>query len=136
MHVGMSDDGEPHGTAGLPMLNILMHSGIGEIVAVVTRYYGGTKLGTGGLARAYSGGVKLALVSLPTTERIDWREVTLALAYPLVEQLRLLFPRHEVQVDSELFTEQVSYRLRLPAERLAEFRRAVTELSSGRARFD
>ena len=52
--VGMSDDGEPHGTAGKPILTVLLHSEIGEIVAVVTRYFGGTKLGKGGLVRAYS----------------------------------------------------------------------------------
>ncbi|MEH6457607.1 MAG: YigZ family protein, partial [Cocleimonas sp.] len=55
--IGMSDDGEPHGTAGKPMLNVLLHSDIGEIVAVVTRYFGGTKLGPGGLVKAYSGSV-------------------------------------------------------------------------------
>jgi len=54
-HIGMSDDGEPGGTAGRPMLTALLHGGAGEIVAVCTRYYGGVKLGTGGLSRAYSG---------------------------------------------------------------------------------
>ncbi|HSR43143.1 MAG TPA: YigZ family protein, partial [Longimicrobiales bacterium] len=55
--MGMSDDGEPHGTAGRPMLTALLHGGVGEVVAVVARWFGGTKLGTGGLARAYAGGV-------------------------------------------------------------------------------
>src|SRR5690349_3350547 len=68
--VGMSDDGEPHGTAGRPMLTVLLHSGVGDICAVVTRYFGGTLLGTGGLVKAYSGGVQLALVDLPTIERV------------------------------------------------------------------
>ena len=63
--IGMSDDGEPHGTAGRPMLNALLHSEVGEIIAVCIRYYGGTKLGTGGLSRAYSGGVKLLRNSCP-----------------------------------------------------------------------
>ena len=135
LHIGMSDDGEPHGTAGRPMLNILMHSEIGEIVAVVTRYYGGTKLGTGGLARAYSGGVKLALASLPTQERIEWRPLVLCIAYPLLEQLRLLLPRYEARIDGEEFTDSVKLQLQLPEEQLAAFRSAVTELSSGRAEF-
>ena len=60
-HVGLSDDGEPHNTAGKPMLNTLLHSGVGEIVAVCTRYYGGVKLGTGGLS-AWSG-----MKTLPTS---------------------------------------------------------------------
>src|SRR5690349_11838554 len=68
--IGMSDDGEPHGTAGRPMLTVLLHSGVGDICAVVTRYFGGTLLGTGGLVKAYSGGVQLALVDLPTIERV------------------------------------------------------------------
>lgn len=70
-HIGMSDDGEPHGTAGRPILNALLHSGVGEVVAVVTRYFGGVKLGTGGLARAYAGSVSDALSSLATDIRVD-----------------------------------------------------------------
>src|SRR5512146_1043212 len=70
--IGMSDAGEPHGTAGRPMLNALLHGRVGDIVAVVTRYYGGTKLGTGGLVRAYAGCVQHALETLPTTERVEW----------------------------------------------------------------
>ena len=88
--VGMSDDGEPHGTAGRPMLNVLSHSGVGDIAAVVTRYYGGTKLGKGGLVRAYSGGVKLALASLPLLERVARRRVRLLLDYTAVTLLRRL----------------------------------------------
>jgi len=70
--IGMSDAGEPHGTAGRPMLTVLLHSGVGEIAAVVTRYFGGTKLGTGGLVKAYGGIVQLALESLPLAERVDY----------------------------------------------------------------
>ncbi|RMH48400.1 MAG: YigZ family protein [Gammaproteobacteria bacterium] len=68
--IGCSDDGEPHGTAGRPMLNVLLHAPVGEVVAVVTRYFGGTKLGTGGLARAYADAVTLALAQLET-ERVQ-----------------------------------------------------------------
>ncbi|MBI3789360.1 MAG: YigZ family protein, partial [Gemmatimonadetes bacterium] len=70
-HVGMSDAGEPHGTAGRPMLTVLLHGGVGDIVAVCTRWYGGTKLGTGGLARAYGGTVQLALATLPRSEKVE-----------------------------------------------------------------
>jgi uncharacterized YigZ family protein len=67
---GFSDDGEPNGTAGKPMLNVLMGSGLGEVTAVVTRYFGGIKLGTGGLVRAYGGSLNNALAKLNTTLKI------------------------------------------------------------------
>lgn len=67
--VGMSDDGEPRSTAGKPMLTVLINSGIGEIAAVVTRYFGGVKLGTGGLIRAYSGVLQRALANLKTKKK-------------------------------------------------------------------
>ncbi|TQF72563.1 YigZ family protein [Pseudoalteromonas luteoviolacea] len=68
--LGFSDDGEPNGTAGKPMLNVLMGSGIGEITAVTTRYFGGIKLGTGGLVRAYGGTLNNALRELPTALKV------------------------------------------------------------------
>lgn len=67
--VGASDDGEPKGTAGRPMLTALLHSGVGEVAVVVTRYFGGILLGTGGLVRAYQGSVKLGLETLPTVRK-------------------------------------------------------------------
>ena len=79
--IGMSDDGEPHGTAGRPMLTVLQHCGVGDIVAVVTRYYGGTKLGTGGLVKAYGGAVQLALESLPRTPRVDYAYLEVVVGY-------------------------------------------------------
>ena len=67
--VGASDDGEPKGTAGRPMLTAVLHSGIGEVVVVVTRYFGGILLGTGGLVRAYQGSAQLGLEKVPTRAR-------------------------------------------------------------------
>ena len=71
----MSDDGEPHGTAGRPMLTVLIHSGLGDIVAVVTRFFGGVKLGKGGLVKAYSGGVQFGLENLPRVEKMPRTEL-------------------------------------------------------------
>ncbi|MGM0614130.1 MAG: IMPACT family protein [Pseudomonadota bacterium] len=79
--IGFSDDGEPGGTAGRPMFQVLNGSGIGEIGCVVIRYFGGTKLGTGGLARAYAQAVSQALDSLPTREIIERDALTLRLSF-------------------------------------------------------
>src|SRR5210317_1740819 len=108
--IGMSDDGEPRGTAGRPMLSALLHGGVGEIVAVCTRYYGGTKLGTGGLSRAYSGGVKLLLESLPTGERIERITLRVVIEYGSVDALRRLFSEVEALVEDEEYGEKVEYR--------------------------
>ena len=77
------------------MLNVLLHSEIGDIVAVVTRYFGGTLLGTGGLVKAYSGGVQLALQSLPTLERVPKAELTVVIDYGAVTLFQRLLPEFE-----------------------------------------
>src|SRR5471030_2975861 len=97
-HIGMSDDGEPHGTAGRPMLTVLLHSGVGEIAAVVTRYYGGTKLGTGGLVKAYGGTVQLALEALPLAERVDYVDLAVTFGYPSITVVQQLLLTHQTQV--------------------------------------
>jgi uncharacterized YigZ family protein len=131
--VGMSDDGEPHGTAGRPMLAALLHSGVGEVAAVVTRYFGGVKLGKGGLVRAYTGGVQQALAEAVLVPRIDWRGCVVALEYPLLEQARRMLPQFEAELLGEDFAADVRLKLRLPAEQAVGFTAAVVELSAGRA---
>lgn len=134
-HVGMSDDGEPHGTAGRPMLTTLLHSGIGDIVAVVTRYYGGVKLGTGGLARAYAGAVNHALDSLPRGERVSWSSLTVTLDYGAVGGLQLLLPEYEATITSQDYAEAVTYVLQVPEPRRLALRTALLNLTNGRAVF-
>lgn len=130
-HIGMSDDGEPHGTAGRPMLTALLHSEVGEIVAVVTRYYGGVKLGTGGLSRAYSGGVVLALDSLPTEERVERVEIDVTVGYPEVDAVQRLIREMELPIVDEVFGGDVRYRLGVPAEEVAAFRKRIADLTRG-----
>lgn len=95
--IGCSDDGEPSGTAGKPMLNVLQHASIGDIVAVCTRFYGGTKLGTGGLTRAYGGGVKLALESLILKDKIDYCLVTFEIDYSQLKDCEHLLKDYQTE---------------------------------------
>ena len=132
--VGMSDAGEPHGTAGRPMLAALLHSGVGDIVAVVTRYYGGTKLGTGGLVRAYGGGVQQALVTLPLIEKIEFAGLTLDVDYQRAGAVQQLFAAFEVEILSQRFDAGAHFEIRLPEARLEAFRQAVLDATRGQAR--
>ena len=134
--VGTSDDGEPHGTAGRPMLNVLLGSGVGDVAAVVTRYYGGKKLGRGGLCRAYSGGVKLALEDLPLEEKVRRVECRIVVPYSTVTPIRGLLPEFEAEITSEDYGTEAVLELRLPQERAEEFREVVRGLSSGQARIE
>lgn len=131
--IGMSDDGEPHGTAGRPMLTVLLHSGIGEISAVVTRYFGGALLGKGGLVRAYSGGVKAALESLPTIEKIPMATLLVMIDYATVVPLSNMLPQFEAEIIDEDFAVDVTFRIQLPQEHTGEFMSAVVNLTNGNA---
>ncbi len=130
-HIGMSDDGEPHGTAGRPMLTALLHGGVGEIVAVSTRYFGGVKLGTGGLSRAYSGGVKLLLDSLPVEEKVERAFVEVTVSYADVDALQRLMEESEVTVEAEEYGAEVRYSCGVPASALDAFRSAVADVTRG-----
>jgi len=132
--IGMSDDGEPHGTAGRPMLNALLHGGVGEIVAVTTRYYGGTKLGTGGLSRAYAGGVKLVLDSLPTQEKVERVTLVVTVDYEVVTTLKRLLEEEESMVMEEEYGAEVRYRVAVPRERVEALTETLAGMTRGQAK--
>lgn len=113
---GLSDDGEPHGTAGKPMLNILTHCEVGEIVAVVTRYFGGIKLGKGGLVRAYSGAVKKALNSLACIEKRTWVPGSVVIEYRHLEPLKQLLAASGARILTENYGEHVVIEYEAPEE--------------------
>ncbi|MHB0988512.1 MAG: YigZ family protein [Bellilinea sp.] len=126
-----SDDGEPQGTAGRPALAVLKSSGLGDAAVVVTRYFGGTKLGTGGLVRAYTDAVKSVLVGLPLAEKIPTHTVRLALPYPLFERVRILIAEHGGQILDENFAVDVTLTLQFAAKNLTGFQGALREASKG-----
>lgn len=92
---GVSDDGEPSGTSGPPVLAVLRGTQIGDVIVVVSRYFGGTKLGTGGLVRAYSEAARTVLASLKTTLNIKKQIIGLECSYALYERIRRLVSQHE-----------------------------------------
>lgn len=131
--IGMSDAGEPHGTAGRPMLNALLHAPVGDVVAVVTRYYGGTKLGTGGLVRAYGGGVQAALATLPVAERIEYVSLVITVEYARLAALQQLCGEHEAEILGQDFAEQVRLTVRVPEGNGGRFKTAVLDATRGQA---
>jgi uncharacterized YigZ family protein len=129
---GCNDGGEPSGTAGKPMLAVLQGSGLGDVAAVVTRYFGGTKLGTGGLVRAFSGALKAALEVLPRTERVERKSFTVSLPYSLYERVKLLVAAHSGEVTAEEFGAEVALTLTFVVDDVAAFAVALRDLSAGR----
>jgi uncharacterized YigZ family protein len=126
-----SDDGEPSGTAGRPALAVLRGSGLGDVAVVVTRYFGGTKLGTGGLVRAYGDAVREVLAVLPRAEKVPTHTVMLAVPYPYFERVRLAVAEHQGQILDEDFAADVTVTARFAVEHLPAFQAALQELSNG-----
>lgn len=114
-----------------PMLTMLLHGGVGELSAVVTRYFGGIKLGTGGLVRAYQGMVKLGLETLPTREHMIPARVEVVLDYPHITVFRRLLPDYRATVASENFGVDATYELLLPDQNIPALETALTELTDG-----
>lgn len=106
-YVGMSDDGEPHGTAGAPMLNVLLHSDIGEICVVVTRYFGGILLGTGGLVKAYQDSTKLVLANLDTRIKEDYVHFTLVLPHQHYNTLMYLKSKYDFYIEDTTYNHDI-----------------------------
>ncbi len=134
--VGMSDAGEPHGTAGRPMLNVLMHADVGEIVVVVTRYFGGVKLGTGGLVRAYAGMVQKVLASLPKMVKTAFVQGRITCEYADHQAVQNALQGVEAQTVEERFEADVTLDVKVDSARLETFRKQLNALTSGRARLE
>jgi uncharacterized YigZ family protein len=127
-----SDAGEPSGTAGRPALAVLRGSGLGDVAVVVTRYFGGTKLGTGGLVRAYSEAVRLVVDSVPRAEKILTHTIMLVFPYTYLERVRLLVAAQAGTVLDAVFAADVTLTARLAVEKLPAFQASLSDLTKGR----
>ena len=127
-----SDDGEPSGTAGRPVLSVVQGSSLGDIVVVVTRYFGGTKLGTGGLVRAYSGAAREVLEVLPRAVKIPTYTVMVVVEYSLFERVRLLVNKHGGKILDEDFGVDVTVTAQFAMDVLEPFQHELRELTQGK----
>ncbi len=129
---GCNDGGEPSGTAGKPMLAVLQGSGLGDVAAVVSRWFGGTKLGTGGLVRAFSGALKAALEVLPRSTRVERKTFLLEAPYPLYERVKLLVAAHGGAIAGEEFGASILLTLIFAVDDVDAFQAGLRDLSAGR----
>ncbi len=131
--IGASDDGEPKGTAGRPMLTVLLHCGVGEIAAVVTRYYGGILLGTGGLVRAYQGLTKLGLERLPVKTKVPSEVLTVHLSHRMVNVALRDIERTGAQILKKTFGADARFVIEVPIERIEALIKRLEDISAGEA---
>lgn len=126
-----SDDGEPSGTAGRPLLAVLKGSGLGNTVIVVTRYFGGTLLGTGGLVKAYSDAGRAVLALTKRARLVETLRISFVSAYHLFDRIRLLAEGHAVTIIREDFAEDISLIMDVTASDYQSFCSSLAEISSG-----
>lgn len=123
------DAGEPAGTAGAPMLQVLRGAGLSDVVAVVVRWFGGTKLGKGGLARAYGGAVRLALEGLPSREVVAHVRLVVEAPYEKLGAIKRLLRPPEIELAGERYGERVALELAVTAEARPGLEAALAELA-------
>ena len=131
-----SDDGEPSGTAGRPMLEVLLGEGIRNIAVVVTRYFGGTLLGTGGLVRAYTQAVKEGLKSCTVGKMRFGCDLKMETDYNGIGQILYILGQRGLEPLDSTYTDNVTLMIRIPAEQEEAFRKEVVEATCGKAKIE
>ena len=129
-----SDDGEPQGTAGMPVLEVLRGAGLENVLCVVTRYFGGTLLGTGGLVRAYGKSAKDAIQAAGISVKQLWSRVDLILPYNLYERLSKESARYDAQILDTEYAADILLHLILPKQNEQAFLDRVVDVTAGRVR--
>ncbi|KAF1295768.1 YigZ family protein [Enterococcus sp. JM4C] len=131
-----SDDGEPSGTAGVPMLEVLKKNQVMNVAAVVTRYFGGTKLGAGGLIRAYSGAVAQAIAEIGLVRGVLQQEVLIHTSYPLLGKVQNFLELNQYVIKETLYTEAITVIAMVDQAELAVFQASITDLLNGQVTFE
>jgi uncharacterized YigZ family protein len=132
---GMSDDGEPSGTAGRPILEVLRHHDLDGVLAAVVRYYGGVKLGAGGLVRAYTDAIATALHDAPRVERIALASLSVEIGYPDEARVRRWIEQENHTLESSAYGMSVQLTIRMPVTAIDAAREALRDMTQGRAGF-
>ncbi|MBE0671343.1 MAG: YigZ family protein [Anaerolineales bacterium] len=127
-----SDDGEPSGTSGKPALTVLRGSGLGDAVMVITRYFGGTLLGTGGLVKAYTEAAQSVVNAVERGRRVPVHVALMAIPYNLLERIRLLVSKNHGKVLGEDYAGDITLTLQFPVEKYEAFQSAMREISAGK----
>ena len=127
-----SDDGEPSGTAGKPALTVLRGSGLGDAVLVITRYFGGTLLGAGGLVKAYTESAQLVVNAVKRGRRVPVHVGMMTIPYHLLERVRLLVIKHQGNILNEEYAEDVRIKVQVRQEAFESFQSDLRELSAGK----
>ena len=132
-HSGMSDDGEPSGTAGRPILEVLRHHDLDGVLAAVVRYYGGVKLGAGGLVRAYADSIARVLQDAPRIERIAQTLLTVEIGYPDEARVRRWIEQEGYALADSGYEMEVRLTIEMPVTALDAARDALRDMTQGRA---
>ena len=132
-HSGMSDDGEPSGTAGRPILEVLRHHDLDGVLAAVVRYYGGVKLGAGGLVRAYADSIARVLQDAPHIERIAQTLLTVEIGYPDEARVRRWIEQEGYALTDSGYEMEVRLTIGMPVTALDAAREALRDMTQGRA---
>ena len=127
-----SDDGEPSGTSGKPALAVMRGSGLGDAVLVITRYFGGTLLGTGGLVKAYTEAAQSVVNAVERGQRVPVHVVMMAIPYNLLERVRLLVLKNQGKVLGEDYAGDITITLQFPVENFEAFQTDMREISAGK----
>lgn len=136
MQVGFSDDGEPSGTAGMPMLNVLQHGEIGDIVIAVVRYFGGIKLGTGGLARAYSSSTTTVLKLTPLKLKIATIPATFSAPFALEDPVRRSLKSASVENLNIKYDQELKIECDVPEDQFSDLKKILNDISRGKIVLD